>query len=126
MNIHTPDADQVSYDPAEHHARVVVGDPEACAYEWICGYADILSAQVADSYHEDGYGTDEPVTVAELLRCADIQQPDANGKSDWDYISRGGAFEGESVEPMFWEKYAILRGLERDKVNDSGFFSCSC
>lgn len=120
MNTHTPDADQVSYDPEQHQALVVVGDPEACAYEWICGYAHILSVQVANSYGGDGHG---PVTVAQLLNCADAQQPDGNG---WDYISRGGAFEGERVEPMFWDKYAVLRGKERNEIEASNFFSCSC
>ena len=46
-----------------------------------------------------------------------------------DYIVRGGAFEGEGVEPMFpmfWEKYADFTGRDRDSIEENSFFSCSC
>lgn len=125
MNYHTPDKHHVDYDPSEHQSRVLMGDPKALAYEWICGYAANLTDQVRNSYDYAEYEHSD-VTVDELLHCADTQQPDEKGRSSWDYIQRGGAFEGEGVDPTFWDKYAILRGIERDKVQDSGFFSCSC
>ncbi|QEM41138.1 hypothetical protein HYP85_gp041 [Pseudomonas phage Zuri] len=111
------------YPVEEHKGRVMCGDPVAIAYEWIMAYAKNLTDQVSDAY--DGHGGE--ITVDELMEVADSHQPDENGNNGWgDYISRGGTFEGESVDPMFWEKYAIVRGKHIDDVDQSSFFSCSC
>lgn len=37
-----------------------------------------------------------------------------------------GTFEGEDVDPTFWEKYAIVRGKPLDEVEQNSFFTCSC
>ena len=37
-----------------------------------------------------------------------------------------GRFEGESLPQRFWDAYATVRGVERTKVNDGGFFTCAC
>jgi hypothetical protein len=109
------------YPEDEHEARVICGDPQALAYEWIKAYAKNLSDQCAD----EEYSSSE-VTVDELLDTADSHQPESNSRWGGDYITRGGAFEGQGVEPMFWEKYAVLKGKSLDEVEESHFFSCSC
>lgn len=118
-----PSSYDVPYPPDQHQARLVMGDPIAEAYEWIRGYAANLTDQVHNSYDHEEQGHAD-ITVGELLSVADSHQ----STSGWgDYIIRGGAFEGEGVEPMFWDKYAILREIPRDQVKyDGGFFSCSC
>ncbi|MNO13123.1 hypothetical protein D3C76_27490 [compost metagenome] len=114
------------YDIEEHKGRLMCGDPVAIAYEWIRAYAENLTDQV-NSYNDDNEYGSEGVTVDELMEVADSHQPDENGNNGWgDYISRGGTFEGEGVDPTFWEKYAIVRGKHIDDVDQSSFFSCSC
>lgn len=107
----------------ELEVRIIMGDPRALAYAWISRYADNLTAQIEESnrdgnesYHLDG------VSVDELLFCADSHQGDGWG----DYIVRGGVFEGECIDPTFWDKYAILCNKSPDEIKANSFFSCSC
>lgn len=109
----------------EFNALLMIGDPEAKqydAYKWIEAYAAQLSAQVTESYDYDEYRHDG-VSVEELIEVGL-----SNIRDDgWgDYISRGGAFEGESVEPMFWDKLAIYMDIEIPHDKRGSFFSCSC
>ncbi len=39
---------------------------------------------------------------------------------------RGGAFEGFSVDPTFWDKLAIIKEIEIPDESRNSFFSCSC
>jgi len=124
--MHTPAQHHVSYPVAEHMARVACADPIALAYEWIAAYAENLTDRV-QSYCSD-YGSDygnEPVTVDDLIYTA---QSHLNPESRWggEYITRGGTFEGEGVDPTFWDKFAILKGMEIPDEKRASFFSCSC
>lgn len=110
--------DHLPYPVEEHGPRLMCGDPVAQAYEWIRAYARNLSDQVASA--SDSYGGD--VTVDELMETADSHQGEGWG----DYIGRGGTFEGEDVDPTFWEKYAIVRGKPLDEVEQNSLFTCSC
>jgi hypothetical protein len=106
----------------EHDARRMCGDPRALAYEWIKAYAENLS----DRAEGNGYNS-APITVEELIQTAISHLPDEEGNSRWgDYITRGGTFEGESTDPVFWEKLAILKDIEIPNDKRSNFFSCSC
>ena len=107
------------YDDKEYQAFVIVGDPQALAFEWIRAYTENLNQYVRTDDDEE---YNHPlVTVSELI---DVGLSAAKG--GWDYISRGGAFEGISVEPMFWDKLAILKEIEIEEDNRNSFFSCSC
>lgn len=113
----------VDYPIEEHDVRVACLDPVALAYEWITQYAKNLTDQVNDAHDARG----GPVTVDDLLDIADSHQPE-NDSTGWggDYLVRGGTFEGESIDPTFWAKYAILRGKQLEDVEQAHFFSCSC
>lgn len=104
----------------QHEARLMVGDPAAQAYEWIKAYADNLSDQCAEyscnDYQHDG------VSIDELISAGESQLGDGWGE----YISRGGVFEGEHLDPTFWDKLAILKGIEIPSEKRNNFFSCSC
>lgn len=106
------------YDQSMHQAALILGDPVARAYEWIRAYAENLSAQTVG----DNYGGDREVTVKQLMDAADSHQGEGWG----DYIIRGGTFEGESIDPTFWEKYAIFREIPLEDLNQSSLLSCSC
>lgn len=108
------------YDPETHEARLMCSDPVAVAFQWMVEYAKNLADQ-CDS--EDSYGT---VTVADLLEAADSHQPENGSRWGGDYISRGGAFEGQSVDPTFWAMYAKFRQKPLEDVEEAHFFSCSC
>lgn len=105
--------------------RMLIGDQKAIAYSWIQAYASgLVPAQVkasggSDDY-DDGYEEDdywhEPVSANELF----------NAFQNNDYIIRGGLFEGESVDPMFYTCLKILMEDEYDSDNESNLFSCSC
>lgn len=106
------------YDLSLHQAALILGDPVAQAFEWIRAYAENLTSQAKG----DSYGGDYPVTVSDLMEAADSHQGDGWG----DYIVRGGTFEGESIDPTFWEKYAIFREIPLEDVSQSSLLSCSC
>lgn len=108
------------YDMSLHQEYLMVGHPQAQAYEWLKAYALNLSDQCSNEEYSN-----REVTVEELLETADSHQNDASGWGG-DYIVRGGAFEGMSMDPMFWEKYAIFRDIPLDQVEEAHFFSCSC
>lgn len=111
------------YDQSTHQAALILGDPIAEAFEWMRNYALNLTEQCSD----DEYGSSAPITVELLIETADSHQPQENGGSSWgDYITRGGTFEGESVDSTFWKKYAIFREIPLENVEQSSFFSCSC
>lgn len=103
------------YPESEHQVRVACGDPVALAYEWISAYAKNLSG---DSEYET-------VTVEELIDTA-MTHVDTNDRWGGDYISRGGLLEGVYVDDTFWDKLAILKGIEIPESNRNNFFSCSC
>lgn len=113
------------YPMEEHEARVICGDPQALAYAWILAYAANLNdqCQPRDDDDDSRYGS---VTVTDLLEVADSHQPDADSRWGGDYLSRGGAFEGEQVDPTFWKHYAVFRNKPIEEVEEASFFSCSC
>lgn len=113
------------YPEEEHEGRAIMGDLPALAYEWIKAYALNLTDQVKQSVGDDDYYDNSPITAELLIETANSHQKDGN--NNWgDYIIRGGTFEGESVDPLFWEKYAQFTGRDREDVQDNDFFSCSC
>lgn len=64
-----------------------------------------------------------PSDVDELINTAMSHVTD----DGWgDYISRGGAFEGQYTDPTFWDKLAILKDLEIPQEKRNNFFSCAC
>ena len=99
--------------------RVMVGDPVANAWLWLEAYLENINSMI-DS--DEG----EHVTMDELINTALSHVDETNGWGG-DYISRGGAFEGMSVEPMFWEKLAVLKEKPSiAQVQHGHFFSCAC
>lgn len=109
------------YVESEHQGRVVLGDPQAEAYAWIMAYADQITALAKTD--SDGYSERDPDYTAEDL--IQIAQSNMNGK--WgDYICHGGAFEGEHVDPLFWDKLSIVLDQEVSDKDRNSFFSCSC
>lgn len=117
----------LDYPENEHDTRLLMGDPVAQSYEWIKRYA--MSLGSGGCY--DDCGTCEeclengPVTTEELI---DHGMSWVNGKSRYggEYLSKGGALEGISTDPMFWEKLAILKGIDIPADMRENFFSCSC
>lgn len=115
-------ADLETYDLELHQAALILGDPIAEAYEWLRAYAANLTDQCSDDEYYSGSNSE--ITVVELLETADSHQ---GGSDNWgDYITRGGAFEGQSVDSTFWKYYAIFKEIPREEVNEQSFFSCSC
>lgn len=113
-------------DKALCEALLIMGDEKAVAWAWIQAYALNLKQEI-DEYVDDEdnecYSVSNRIESAEdLMRIADSHQ-----KGGWgDYVCAGGLFEGERVDPTFWDKYAIVRDIPRDQVEASGLFTCSC
>lgn len=107
------------YPDDTHDALVIMGNPKALAYQWIVEYAKNISP----TPDPDSYYNDSPVTADEMIEAALSQQ---DSKWGGDYICRGGEYEGFSVDPMFWDKFAIVAGIERESVEERSFFTCSC
>jgi hypothetical protein len=105
------------FDDEQMLGRQLAGDPQVLAFLWIEAYAENLTDRVR-SYHDgdDEQWGNEPITVDDLIRAALHDN----------YITRGGTFEGEGTDPVFWEKLAILKDIEIPKDRRNSFFSCSC
>lgn len=111
-------ADRYIYKEDEHQGRLVLGDPQAEAYAWIMAYAAQITEQAQDSYSsgDANYTAEDLITIAE-----------SHKKGGWgDYICHGGAFESESVDPLFWDKLSIVLDMEVADEDRNSFFSCSC
>jgi hypothetical protein len=106
------------YPVEEHDARVMCADPQALAYAWMTGYLDNLNSRIGS---DDGHD----ITMDELIQTA-MSHLDENSRWGGDYITRGGAFEGEGTDPTFWEKLAIFKGIDIPEEKRGNFFSCSC
>lgn len=102
-----------TYDTEHHKAKLLLLDPQAVAYEWIIHYVENLNDMV-------DHGSS--ITLEELLETADSHR----GGSWGDYIVRGGAFEGYSLDMTFWDMYSTLLGEEIPQEDRNSFFSCSC
>lgn len=111
----------LDYPMDQHKARLLAGDKKALAYEWISNYCKNLEDQANGGYYEEEYG-EFSISPEDLVAVADSHQSNGWG----DYICHGGAFEGYSLDPMFWDKYADLKGIDRSSVNEASFFTCSC
>lgn len=110
------------YPKEQHQARIIAGDPQANAYAWIEAYADQLS-RAPEPNDDNDYGCGE-ITAEELIYTG-MQNVK---RGSWaEYISKGPLLEGESTDPMFWDKLAIFMKIEiPEEVQGSSFFSCSC
>ena len=116
-------ADRYIYKEGEHQGRLVLGDPQAEAYAWIMAYAAQITEQAQNQGDEDWYSSRDANYTAEDL----IQIAESHKEGRWgDYICHGGAFEGESVDPLFWDKLSIVLDEEVPDEDRNGFFSCSC
>ena len=116
-------ADRYIYKEGEHQGRLVLGDPQAEAYAWIMAYAAQITEQARNQGDEDWYSSrDANYTAEDLISIAQSNFNDGFG----DYICHGGAFEGESVDPLFWDKLSIVLDEEVAVENRNSFFSCSC
>ena len=107
-----------NYVESEHQGRLLLGDPQAEAYAWIMAYAAQITEQAQHGYSsgDANYTAEDLITIAE-----------SHKKGGWgDYICHGGAFEGESVDPLFWDKLSIVLDEEVPDEDRNGFFSCSC
>ena len=116
-------ADRYIYKEGEHQGRLVLGDPQAEAYAWIMAYAAQITEQARKPGDEDWYSSrDANYTAEDLITIAK-----SNMNGGWgDYICHGGAFEGESVDPLFWDKLSIVLDEEVADKDRNSFFSCSC
>ena len=111
-------ANRYVYKEEEHQGRLVLGDPQAEAYAWIMAYAAQITEQAQHQYSsgDANYTAEDLITIAE-----------SHKKGGWgDYICHGGAFEGESVDPLFWDKLSIVLDEEVADKDRNSFFSCSC
>ena len=116
-------ADRYIYKEGEHQGRLVLGDPQAEAYAWIMAYADQITEQAKHHGDDDWYSSgDVNYTAEDLITIAESHKEGRWG----DYICHGGAFEGESVDPLFWDKLSIVLDEEVPDKDRNGFFSCSC
>lgn len=105
-------------------ALLIMGDEKAVAWAWIQGYTKNLLQEIQEYLGDTDYEYQSNVIQDEydLMELADGHQ---NG--NWgDYMIVGGLFEGNGVDPLFWDKYAIVRGIPREEVSANNFFSCSC
>lgn len=116
---------QLPYPQDEHIARLLLLDPIATSYEWIKKYAENLTDRVNEDNEDDTYGGGKSITVDELIDTA-MSHIDTGDRWGGDYITRGGTFEGESVDPTFWDKLSILLEKEIPSNKRNDFFSCSC
>lgn len=114
-----PLEDYVDYDPSEHDSRLLCGDPQACAWAWIEGYAKNLSREGDDDDWYYGGGT---VTAEELIEAGMTHVGHGYG----DYINKGALLDGEYTDPVFWDKLAALKGIEIPQSSRNNFFSCAC
>ena len=110
-------------DPVTHNALLMMGDSKALAYQWITEYAKNISPGEPEDDDPDYYRDVRPVTAEEMIDAAASQQGEQWGG---DYICRGGEYEGFRVDGTFWDKFAIVMGIERNDVEESNFFTCSC
>ena len=112
-------------DTALCEALLIMGDEKAVAWAWIQAYALNLKQQIdeyVDSDEDGGYVSNRIESAEDLMNIANSHQ-----RGGWgDYVCAGGLFEGERVDPTFWDKYAIVRDIPRDQVEASGLFTCSC
>jgi hypothetical protein len=112
----------LDYPQDQHQTRMMVGDPKAMAWAWIYSYAQNLSRNGSDD-EDDYYGS---VSPEELIDTAMLNLED-DGEWPSHYISKGGLLESVSVDPIFWEKLAILKDLDSiPEQKKNNFFSCSC
>lgn len=107
-------------------ALLLMGDEQAVAWAWIKAYALNLKQQIDEYLGNDDRDYESQQNVIEdeydLMELADSHQ---NG--NWgDYMVVGGLFEGSGVDPLFWDKYAIIRDIPREEIEASSLFSCSC
>lgn len=115
MERYTPDS--------THDALVIMGNPRALAYQWIVEYAKYISPKErTDDDDDGGYYNTTPVSAEELIEAANSHQDGGWG----DYICRGGEYEGFQLDSTFWDKFAIVMGIERESVEERSFFTCSC
>jgi|SRR5690606_22732332 len=121
-------SEHLPYPESEHKARLLLGDPVAEAYEWIVRYAESISGDPSRANDDDYWYADEPVFSADDL----INKGMANLKDDgsqgyWDTTLQGGSLlEGTRTDPVFWEKLAILKGIDIPHEKRNNFFTCAC
>lgn len=108
-----------TYDTEHHQAKLLLLDPQAVAYEWIVRYLDNLNDMIDG---DSDYGRTDSITLDELLETAESHLSGSWG----DYIVRGGAFEGYSLDMTFWDMYSTLVEKEIPNSDRNSFFSCSC
>ncbi len=116
-------ANRYVYKEEEHQGRLVLGDPQAEAYAWIMAYATQITEQAKHNGAGDWYSSGEAhYTAEDLIQIAESNRHGGFG----DYICHGGAFEGENVDPLFWDKLSIVLDEEVADEDRNCFFSCSC
>lgn len=105
----------------ELEGRILLGDRKAEAWKWIDSYTENLNSMI-DS---DGEYGGSPISVDELIDTAKTHLK-GNGSRWGEYITRGGVFEGFSLDMTFWDKLSILLDEEITDDERVSFFSCSC
>lgn len=108
----------LKYDIATHQARLILGDPQAEAYEWIQAYVKNLNSHADDEYNY-------PLTFEELVQTA-LENVSRDGRDWLTYLVKGELLKGKSVDPMFWDKLAIMTESDVPNNRRENFFSCSC
>lgn len=119
---------KLPYAEEEHFVRVAINDPVAVGYEWIKKYAENLTDRVSEYYNDDAepeYSGGEPITAEDLIEVGS-SWIDTGNRWGGDYITRGGTFEGEAVDPTFWDKLSLILEIEIPQDKRNSFFSCSC
>lgn len=111
------------YPEDEHKARLLMGDPVALGYAWIVAYAKQISPEPDASDDEDDYYS-LPITADELINTA-IENINSDSRWGSDYVSRP-YLEGESLDPVFWEKLSLILQKDIPMSKRESFFTCSC
>lgn len=107
-----------NYDVSTHQVRLILGDPQAEAYEWIQAYVKNLNSHADDEYNYS-------LTSEELIETA-LQNVSRHDRGWPSYIVKGGLLEGRTVDPMFWDKLSTLTESNIPNNRRENFFSCSC
>lgn len=109
------------YPQELHVLHLAAQRPQALAFEWIKAYIDQLNAMIEYDGRQDTLGYEEFIQITVDWYNA------SQDSNEWpDYLTKGGAFEGFSLDPLYWEKLSIFLDTPLKDEYCQAYFSCSC